>query len=105
MVEEQKMTSDQKIKIELCQTMKELYLERILTDVGGNLSFLSEEDDQFFWITPSGMKKNLVEPKHLLKMTMDGNVVSEDDDTNLIITERLQGQDSAAGKKRGNNLK
>jgi ribulose-5-phosphate 4-epimerase/fuculose-1-phosphate aldolase len=62
--------------------MKELYLERILTDVGGNLSFRSEDDDQYFWITPSGMKKNLVEPRHLIKMTMDGDVVSEDNDLN-----------------------
>ena len=82
MMEVQRMTSDKKIKIELCQTMKELYLERILTDVGGNLSFRSEEDDQYFWITPSGLQKNQVEPRHLIKMSMDGDVVSEENDTN-----------------------
>ncbi len=76
------MTSDQKFKEKLCQTMKELYAERILTDIGGNLSFRSEEDDQFFWITPSGLKKNLVEPKHLIKMSMEGEVVSENNDLN-----------------------
>ena len=76
------MTSDQKIKVELCQTMKELYGERILTDVGGNLSFRSEDDVQLFWITPSGLKKNTVEPNHLIMMSMEGDVVSEDTDMN-----------------------
>ncbi len=72
------MTSDQEIKVELCQTMKELYAERILTDIGGNLSFRSEDDGQFFWITPSGLKKDLVEPKHLIQMSLEGEVVDED---------------------------
>ncbi len=76
------MTSDQKLKVELCQTMKELYIERILTDIGGNLSFRSEEDEQFFWITPSGLQKNTVEPKHLIKMSMEGEVISEDTEMN-----------------------
>ncbi|MFX0185719.1 MAG: class II aldolase/adducin family protein [Candidatus Hodarchaeota archaeon] len=71
------MTLDQELKTELCLTMKELYVERILTDVGGNLSFRSEEDDQYFWITPSGLKKDLVEPNHLIKMSMKGKVVNE----------------------------
>lgn len=78
----ERLTSDQKIKTELCQTMKELYAERILTDIGGNLSFRSVDDDHFFWITPSGLKKNLVEPKHLIQMSMDGEVLSEDTDMN-----------------------
>ncbi|MFX0173663.1 MAG: class II aldolase/adducin family protein [Candidatus Hodarchaeota archaeon] len=75
------MTLDQELKVELCQTMKELYAERILTDVGGNLSFRSEEDDQNFWITPSGLKKNLVEPKHLIQMSMEGKVMNEDSES------------------------
>lgn len=76
------MTLDQELKVELCQTMKELYAERILTDIGGNLSFRSEEDDQYFWITPSGLKKDLVEPKHLIKMSMEGKLVNEDSEFN-----------------------
>ncbi|MHA2245562.1 MAG: class II aldolase/adducin family protein [Candidatus Hodarchaeales archaeon] len=79
------MTSDQSFKIELCQTMKELYAERILTDIGGNLSFRSEKDDQIFWITPSfsgllpsGLQKNTFEPKYLIKMSMEGEVIFED---------------------------
>jgi L-fuculose-phosphate aldolase len=61
--------------------MKELYQEKILTDIGGNLSFRSvEEPDKFFWITPSGMKKDLVEPEHLIKMTMEGKEVENNSD-------------------------
>ncbi len=74
------MTSDQEIKVKLCQTMKELYAEQILTDIGGNLSFRSEDDDQFFWITPSGLKKDLVEPKHLIQVSLEGEVMSKDTD-------------------------
>jgi L-fuculose-phosphate aldolase len=59
--------------------MKELYKEKILTDIGGNLSFRSlEEPENSFWITPSGMKKDLVEPEHLIKMTMDGKEIDND---------------------------
>ena len=73
-----KILSDQELKESLCLTMKELYKERILTDIGGNLSFRSSEDpDSVFWITPSGMKKDLVEPKHLIKMSMEGKVLDE----------------------------
>ncbi len=71
---------DHHLKVQLCQTMKELYAEKILTDIGGNLSFRSVEDSEFFWITPSGMKKNLVEPEHLIKMSMEGKIVNDNDD-------------------------
>ena len=61
--------------------MKELYQEKILTDIGGNLSFRSIEDPKkYFWITPSGMKKDLVEPEHLIKITMDGEEVDSDNE-------------------------
>jgi L-fuculose-phosphate aldolase len=73
--------SDQEQKIALCNTMKELYKEKILTDIGGNLSFRSiEEPEKYFWITPSGMKKDLVEPEHLIKMTLEGEEVDNDGD-------------------------
>ena len=68
---------DQLLKQELCTTMKELYSEKILTDIGGNLSFRSIEDPDTFWITPSGLKKDLVEPKALIQMTLEGEVVKE----------------------------
>jgi len=72
--------NDYDLKVQLCQTMKGLYAEKILTDIGGNLSFRSVEDKKYFWITPSSMKKDLVEPEHLIKMSMDGEVVNESAD-------------------------
>ncbi len=60
--------------------MKELYADKILTDIGGNLSARSVEDSQFFWITPSGMKKDLVEPEHLIKMSLEGKIIDEKND-------------------------
>jgi ribulose-5-phosphate 4-epimerase/fuculose-1-phosphate aldolase len=52
--------------------MKELYSEKILTDIGGNLSFRSVDDENYFWISPSGVKKDTVEPDMLIKISMDG---------------------------------
>ncbi len=73
--------TDHERKVSLCHTMKELYQEKILTDIGGNLSFRSIEDPKkYFWITPSGMKKDLVEPEHLIKITMDGEEVDSDNE-------------------------
>jgi L-fuculose-phosphate aldolase len=60
--------------------MKELYAEKILTDIGGNLSARSVENSQFFWITPSGMKKDLVEPENLIRMSLEGKIIDERDD-------------------------
>lgn len=68
---------DQLLKRELCETMKQLYSEKILTDIGGNLSFRSVENPETFWITPSGLKKDLVEPKDLIHMTFEGEAVEE----------------------------
>ena len=71
------MVDDQELKIALCETMKELYSERILTDIGGNLSFRSVEEEDVFWISPSGLKKNTVEPQHLVKMSFEGDILDE----------------------------
>ncbi|MFW9855271.1 MAG: class II aldolase/adducin family protein [Candidatus Thorarchaeota archaeon] len=70
------MTSDTDIKVKLCQTMKELYREKILTDIGGNLSFRSTENDDQFWITPSGIKKDIVEISDLVRLsTINGEIL------------------------------
>lgn len=71
------METDHEFQIELCETMKELYKEKILTDIGGNLSFRSPEDENIFWITPSGKKKDTVEPEDLIKMNFQGEILSK----------------------------
>jgi ribulose-5-phosphate 4-epimerase/fuculose-1-phosphate aldolase len=56
--------------------MKELYSEKILTDIGGNLSF-KEPNEEKIWITPSGLQKNLVEPEHLIQLDFNGEVIQD----------------------------
>ncbi len=71
--------NDNELKVTLCETMKDLYKDKILTDIGGNLSFRSVDNpEEFFWITPSGLKKDIVKPKHLIEMTMTGEVVGNE---------------------------
>jgi len=73
----QKLETDREFQVELCNTMKELYKEKILTDIGGNLSFRSPQDENIFWITPSGKKKDTVEPEDLIKMNFKGEILSD----------------------------
>lgn len=72
------LTSDEQYKVDLCQTMKELYNENILTDIGGNLSFRSVVNPNSFYITPSGLKKDLVQPKDLIQMSLEGAIIGKD---------------------------
>jgi L-fuculose-phosphate aldolase len=75
------MTSDDEIKVKLCQIMKELYQEKILTDIGGNLSFRSSETEDQFWITPSGIKKDIVEASDLVRLsTTNGEILEAKSD-------------------------
>ncbi len=65
------------LKLELCQVMHKLYSEKILTDIGGNLSIRDPKDPHILWISPKGMQKNLVEPKHLIKLSLDEEVIED----------------------------
>ena len=59
----------------LCKTMRELYAEKILTDIGGNLSFRDPDNEEAIWVTPSRMQKNLVQPGHLVKLSLSGDIL------------------------------
>ena len=61
-------------KVALCESMKELYTEKILTDIGGNLSFKDEQTNSF-WISPSRIRKNTVKPNQLLEVSLDSGEV------------------------------
>ena len=65
------------LKIQLCALMRELYAEKILTDIGGNLSIRDPHENDILWITPSGMQKNLVQPQHLIKLSLQGEVIAD----------------------------
>lgn len=54
----------------LCQLMKELYAEKILTDIGGNVSFKDPVTNSF-WISPSGIKKDTVQPEQLFQLSLE----------------------------------
>lgn len=61
-------------KLELCELMKELYNEKILTDIGGNLSFKDPEKNSF-WITPSRIRKNTIQPNQLLELDIEKGTI------------------------------
>lgn len=58
----------------LCHLMADLYQEKILTDIGGNVS-LRDSDEECIWITPSGMQKNLVKLDDLIKLDYSGKIL------------------------------
>ena len=63
-------------KQELCSLMKELYAEKILTDIGGNVSF-KDPERKSFWISPSRIRKNTVQPGQLVEISLEtGDILS-----------------------------
>ncbi len=58
----------------LCELMKELYAEKILTEIGGNLSF-KDAQTNIFWISPSRIRKNTVKPDQLLELSLDSGAI------------------------------
>ena len=65
---------DEHNKQELCNAMKELYSQRLLTDIGGNLS-CRVNDQESIWITPSEIKKDRVTTLDLIKVALDGTIL------------------------------
>lgn len=68
------MTDSTTLKEKVCQIMRELYQEKILTDIGGNVSF-RDPNEEAIWITPSGLQKNLVTPNDLIKIDYNGKIL------------------------------
>ena len=63
-------------KTELCKLMKEMYNEKLLTDIGGNVSF-KDENNGTFWISPSRIRKNTVKPNQLIEISLKtGEIVT-----------------------------
>ncbi|MFX0113949.1 MAG: class II aldolase/adducin family protein [Candidatus Hodarchaeota archaeon] len=65
---------DSVIKKELCNAMQELYSQKFLTDIGGNVSCRAA-DRESIWISPSGVRKNRVNPEDLVKVSLDGIIL------------------------------
>lgn len=66
----------EELKEELCKTMKILYDQNLLTDLGGNIS-IRDPTDKSIWITPRAMQKNAVEPHHLVKLSLNGKILKD----------------------------
>ncbi len=64
------------IKEKLCSSMKELYSQQLLTDIGGNISCRAVDTDSI-WITPSGVRKDRVTPEDLFKVSLDGTILTK----------------------------
>ncbi|MFW9917287.1 MAG: class II aldolase/adducin family protein [Candidatus Thorarchaeota archaeon] len=67
---------DSVIKKELCNAMKELYSQKFLTDIGGNVSCRAA-DEESIWISPSAVRKNQVNPENLVKVSLDGSILEK----------------------------
>lgn len=62
----------------ICTLMKELYNEKLLTDIGGNLSF-KDSNHNSFWISPSRIRKNTVKPEQLIELSLEtGEIVNNE---------------------------
>lgn len=70
------MFTSKDLKMQMCTYMKDLYAEKILTDIGGNLSFRDPEGNTI-WITPTGLQKNLVEPNDLIQLDISGKIIKD----------------------------
>lgn len=57
-------------KQELSNLMKECYNDKLLTDIGGNVSFKDPEKNSF-WISPSRIRKNTVQPDQLVEISVE----------------------------------
>ena len=58
----------------LCHLMGDLYQEKILTDIGGNLS-IRDPEEECILITPSGLQQNLVKTVDLIKIYYSGKIL------------------------------
>lgn len=58
----------------LCQLMRECYNDNLLTDIGGNVSFKDPEKSSF-WISPSRIRKNTVQPDQLVEISIESGKI------------------------------
>jgi L-ribulose-5-phosphate 4-epimerase len=70
---EKSMDEAEKLKRELCDAVKHLFERKLIFSSEGNLSVRQPETD-IMWITPSRYKGR-IEPKDLVKMDLEGNVL------------------------------
>jgi len=60
-------------KEEIARVSRLLYLRKLITAAGGNVSVRASEDT--FWITPSGPHKGILSPSDIVLMSTSGEVI------------------------------
>lgn len=65
---------DEDIKMQIVNAMRRLYDRELISAVGGNIS-LRVPNKNYIWITPTGLFKGGLQPKDLVKVSLDGNVL------------------------------
>jgi len=64
------------IRIELCETMRNLYDKDLISSIGGNASYFIK-DENIILITPGGFGKNNLKPENIVKIKLNGEVFEE----------------------------
>lgn len=67
--------SEESLKREICRIMRRLFSRGLISSIGGNISARLPQASEF-WITPSGVFKGGLKPGDLVKVGLDGKVLS-----------------------------
>lgn len=69
--------------------MRKLYENNWITTRDGNISLI-KSNSQTFYITPSGWRKTIIHPEHILRMKLSQDGVSSDKDSNATPSGELE---------------
>ncbi|MCD6324422.1 MAG: class II aldolase/adducin family protein [Desulfurococcales archaeon] len=67
-------SSEELLKKEICEAMRNLFLKKLVSGLGGNVSARAGDEGEF-WITPSGVFKGSLRPEDLVKINLEGKVL------------------------------